>query len=171
MARPHPSPKDHPEPDGAASEAGLRLDLFGALVTFQVRSVETNGAYAILEMLVPTNDAPILMHVHAATETFQVLDGELEFLTIRDDHPVTFRAATADIVHIPSNVPHGFRSISASPAMCQIVVAPGSMEGYFLELGTPTPKTTPSDTPMTPQVMRRLAEVGRKYGVEFYDTD
>jgi quercetin dioxygenase-like cupin family protein len=170
MARPH-SPKDHLFQDHPASEGNLRLELFGALLTFQVRSAETNGAYTIFELLLPTNDSPIVMHVHPAAETFQVLDGELEFLTMRDDHPATFRATAADIVHIPPNVPHGFRSISASPALVQVVIAPGSMEGYFLELGTPTTKTTPSDTPMTPANMRRLEEVGRKYGIRLYDPD
>jgi mannose-6-phosphate isomerase-like protein (cupin superfamily) len=164
-------PKDQPEPDPVASEGSLILDLFGTLVTFQVRSAETNGAYAILEMALPADDAPLRMHVHPAAETFQILEGELEFHIRRDGQAVSFRATAADMVHVPPDVPHGFRNMSKSPATCQIVIAPGSMEGYFLELGTPTANVRPQAARTEPQELQRLLEVGRKYGVELVDPE
>jgi quercetin dioxygenase-like cupin family protein len=174
------SSQDHPEHSPHTSESGLILDIFGTLVTFQVRSAETGGAYAILEMVLPVDDAPLRMHLHAAAETFQILDGELEFHTMRHGHPTTFQATAADIVHMPPNVPHGFRNIADSPSTCQIVISPGSMEGYFLELGTPPAppakdqlkdqlKGQLANAPAKPPDARRLAEVGRKYGIAFFD--
>lgn len=171
MARIAPSAKDQPEPAPVASQSTLTLDLFGTLVKFQVRSAETNGAYAILEMTVPADDPPARMHVHAAAETFQVLDGELEFHAQRDGHSVTFHAAAADIVHMPPNIPHSFRNISKSPAACQIVIAPGSMEGYFLELGTPTANVRPGAKPIRPHDLQHLLDVSRKYGIEFVNSE
>ena len=55
------SSQDHPEHSPHPSESGLVLDLFGTQVTFQVRSAETGGAYAILEMVLPVDDAPLSM--------------------------------------------------------------------------------------------------------------
>ena len=85
--------------------------------------------------------------------------------------PTTFHATAADIVHMPPNVPHGFRNISDSPSTCQVVMAPGSMEGYFLELGTAAAKDLAPDSPSKPEDTRRLAEVGRKYGITSFDSD
>lgn len=167
MARTVPPQNDQPEPDPGTSDSGFTLDIFGTLVTFQIRSAETNGAYSILEMTLPNDTSPPRMHLHSASETFQILDGELEFHTIRNGHPATFSAAVGDIVHMPPHVPHGFRNISKSPAKCQIIIAPGSMEGYFLELGTPTVSTRPKAKPMTSQNTHHLLEIAAKYGIEF----
>ena len=163
MAPPH----DHPEHDLVTPEPSLTLDLFGSLITFQVRSAETDGAYAVLETVVPAGRAKIQMHVHAASETFQILDGEFEFHAIRDGKTAVFRAAAGDMVHMPPNVPHGFRNVSKQASSFQTVIAPGSMEGYFLELGMPTAETHPSK--LSSPDAKLLAEVGERYGVELFE--
>jgi len=168
MSRTPSSPEDQPVPDHATPERNLILDIFGTLVTFQVRSTETDGAYSILEMVVPAGRTKPQMHVHAATETFQILEGEFEFRAIRDDHTDVFRAASADIVHIPPNVPHCFRNVAKTASSMQVVIAPGLMEGYFLELGMPTAEGVP--VAREPD-MKLVAAVGRKYGIELGDPE
>jgi mannose-6-phosphate isomerase-like protein (cupin superfamily) len=158
------SPESNP-PERKADDR-LTFDLFGTLVTLQVRSEETDGAYAILEMAVPPGGGPFRMHAHAASETFQVLEGGLEFRTLRDDQPVIIHAEASDIVHIPPHMPHVFRNISGRPASCQIVIAPGSMEGYFLEFGTPVSGDAPTGPPKEPPTTQQFIEIGRKYGVK-----
>lgn len=167
MSLTSPGPPEH---DPVAPESTLTLDIFGSLVTFQVRSAETDGAYAILETVVPPGRSKLQMHVHAASETFQILDGELEFQSIRDGQASVFRAAAGDMVHIPPNVPHAYRNVARTASSFQTVIAPGSMEGYFLELGMPTAHTEPHAKP-TPPDMKLLIEVGLKYGVELLDSD
>ena len=164
-----PTSPGQPEHNPATSEGNLTLDVFGSLVTFQVRSVETDGAYAVLEVVVPPGRAKLQMHAHAAPETFQVLDGEFEFHAVRDGKTSVFRAAAGDMVHIPPNVPHGLRNVSKSIASFQATIAPGSMEGYFLELGMPTASTRPTK-PTLPD-MKLLNEVGQRYGVELLDEE
>lgn len=164
-------PRDrHPEHAPASDEPSLTLDLFGSLVTFQVRSDETDGAYAILEVAVPAGPAKPQMHVHAASETFQILDGEFEFYAIREGQTSTFRASAGDMVHMPPNAPHSYRNVAKSASSFQAVIAPGSMEGYFLELGMPTANTEPSAKPGQPD-SKFLIETGRKYGVELVDSE
>lgn len=170
MARTEPSPEDQPEPD-PAPEGPLTLDLFGTLVTFQVRSADTEGAYAILEMVVPPGRATPLMHVHAASETFQILEGEFEFHVSHDGPTKVFRASPGDMAHIPPNVPHAFRNVAKSASSLQVVMAPGSMEGYFLELGTLTVNTRTQLKPAKPPDKKLLNEIGQKYGIELLDTD
>lgn len=159
MATPH----DHPEHDLVTPEPGLTLDLFGSLITFQVRSAETEGAYAVLETVVPPGRAKMLMHAHGAAETFQILDGEFEFHAVRDGKAVSFRATAGDMVHMPPNVPHGYRNVLKEVSSFQTVISPGSMEGYYLELGMPTAATQPT-RPGQPD-MKLLAEVGERYGI------
>ena len=177
MARTETSPEDRPDqpdqpgPDPSSSETSLTLDFFGTLVTFQVRSVETEGAYAIFEMVVPPGRTAPQMHVHAAAETFQILEGEFEFRVSHDGPAKIFHAFPGDMAHIPPNVPHGFRNVSKSASSVQIVIAPGSMEGYFLELGTLTTNTRTQIKSPKPPDKKRLAEIGEKYGIEILDTD
>lgn len=163
MAPPH----DHPEHDLVTPEPSLTLDLFGSLLTFQVRSAETDGAYAVFETVVPPGRAKVLMHAHGAAETFQILDGEFEFHAVRDGEAVVFVAAAGDMVHMPPNVPHGYRNVAKTASRFQTVIAPGSMEGYFLELGMPTGATEPTK-PGQPD-LKVLAEVGKRYGVELLE--
>ncbi|GGA68853.1 hypothetical protein GCM10011507_20410 [Edaphobacter acidisoli] len=163
MATPH----DHAEHEPVTPESSLTLDLFGSLITFQVRSAETEGAYAILEAAVPPGRAKVLMHSHAAAETFQILDGEFEFHAVRDGQVSVFRASAGDMVHMPPNVPHGYRNVAKEVSSFQTVVAPGSMEGYFLELGMPTAATRPTK-PTAPD-LELLGTVGEKYGVALYE--
>lgn len=163
MAPPH----DHPEHDAVTPDPSLTLDLFGSLITFQVRSAETDGAYAVLETVVPVGRTKVLMHVHAAAETFQILDGEFEFHAVRDGKAVAFRATAGDMVHMPPGVPHGYRNVAKSASSFQTVIAPGSMEGYFLELGMPTAADRPT-RPGHPD-LKLLAEVGERYGVSLLD--
>ena len=144
------------------------LDIFGTMVTFQVRSAETNGAYSILEMMVPPGRTEPWMHVHAAAETFQILEGEFEFRAIRNEHTDVFRAASADMVHIPPNVPHCFRNVAKTASSLQVVIAPGLMEGYFLELGVPTAGGLA--VAREPD-MKQVVAVGHKYGIELGDSE
>jgi quercetin dioxygenase-like cupin family protein len=159
-----PSVKDQHGHDHISPEV-LTMDIFGTQVTFQVRSAETNGAYAILEMVVPVGGGWPRMHTHKSVETFQILEGKLEFTARRDGELVTFTASAGDIVHLPPEVPHAFSNISPSPASCQIVIAPGSMEGYFLDLGTPVD----DDEPQMHKALddQTLSVINRKYGVKF----
>lgn len=164
-----PTSPGQPEHTPANPEGNLTLDVFGSLVTFQVRSVETDGAYAVIETIVPPGRAKLQMHVHAAPETFQVLDGEFEFHAVRDGKTTVFRASAGDMVHIPPHVPHGLRNVSKTASSVQTTIAPGSMEGYFLELGMPTASTHP--TKHTPPDTKLLHEVGQRYGVELLDEE
>lgn len=164
-----PTSPGQPEHNPNPPEGNLTLDVFGALVTFQVRSAETDGAYAVLETVVPPGRVKLQMHTHASPETFQVLDGEFEFHAIRDGKTAVFRATSGDIVHIPPHVPHGLRNVSKTASSIQTTIAPGSMEGYFLELGMPTANTQPT-RPVPPDA-KLLNEVGQRYGVEPFDAE
>lgn len=170
MAPTEPYP-DQPEPDPVASQTSLTLDIFGTLVTFQVRSTETDGAYAILETVVPPGRTKPQLHAHPAAETFQILEGEFEFQTTREGRTTAFRATAGDMVHIPPNVPHAYRNVAKSPSSFQTVIAPGAMEGYFLELGMPTTNNRPPTKPAHPPDMKLIAEIGRQYGIELIDPE
>jgi quercetin dioxygenase-like cupin family protein len=146
---------------------GAKREFFGGLIEFKVRGSDTDGAYAVLELQLPANSGPPRMHVHPTIETFQLLEGEYEFRTVRDGQPVSFRAKSGDTVHVPGGVPHTFKNVGTTPARCHIILAPAAMEGYFDELSTPATRgVTLAARPGPPDVQHFIA-VGHKYGVEF----
>jgi quercetin dioxygenase-like cupin family protein len=149
------------------ADDGSRADLQGTLVTFKVRSEDTGGAYAVVEIMVPPNSGPPKMHTHPALETFQLLDGEFEFRTIQDGEPMTISAIAPAIVHVPSGTPHTFKNVGSRPARCQIILSPGSMEGYFTELSKPVTGNIDMNARKGPPDVQHFIAVGRKYGVAF----
>jgi quercetin dioxygenase-like cupin family protein len=146
---------------------GAKREFFGGLIEFKVRGADTAGAYAVLELQLPANSGPPKMHVHDAFETFQLLEGDYEFRTVRDGRPVTFRAKGGDTVHVPGGVPHTFKNIGTAPARCQIILAPAAIEGYFDELSTPAARGATVAARSGPPDVQHFIAVGRKYGVEF----
>ena len=146
---------------------GEKREFFGGLIEFKVRGADTDGAYAVLELQLPANSGPPKMHVHPALETFQLLEGEYEFRTVRDGRPVTFRAKGGDTVHVPGGVPHTFKNVGTSPARCTIILAPAAIEGYFDELSTPATRNVTLAARSRPPDVQHFVAVGRKYGVEF----
>ncbi len=146
---------------------GAKREFFGGLIEFKVRGADTDGAYAVLELQLPANSGPPRMHVHSALETFQLIEGEYEFRTVRDGRPVSFRAKGGDTVHVPGGVPHTFKNVGTTPARCQIILAPAAIEGYFNELSTPAARGVTLAARSGPPDVQHFIAVGHKYGVEF----
>jgi mannose-6-phosphate isomerase-like protein (cupin superfamily) len=117
-----------------AAGEGRAVWVLGDLYTFKLNSEDTNGEFAIWECVSPVGNAGPPLHRHLReSETFVVLEGELEFW--RDDEPV--RARPGAVVHIPKGVLHKFRNVGNDPARLLVMVSPGGFERFFMELGEP----------------------------------
>lgn len=151
----------------SANDASPRS--FGGIrVTTKVHSGETEGAYAILEFVVPPGAGAPQLHRHPAHETYQLLEGTYEFLTVRDGECFSVQASAPEIVHIPGGVWHSGRNVGTSPSRHQIVMAPGSVEELFVELSHPVSEGK-AEQPDSMVSMERFIEVGNKHGVEWLD--
>jgi len=93
----------------------------------KVSGARSRGAVEVIEYIGPATPPP---HIHREhDECFVVLEGHFDF-TI-DGKP--FPADIGDIAFVPRGTAHGFKIVPGSRAL--LIVVPGGMEGFFVELG------------------------------------
>lgn len=145
------------------------ISVVGDTYRIVVSGKQTDGAFAIIDMLVPTGGGPG-PHAHTGfDESFYVLEGEVEFKT--EDQ--NYIARKGDFVHIPKGgLVHCFKNKSEQTARLWCTVVPAGLDEFFLEAGTPVekgeflPASEPSDDEK--KVLMALAE---KYGQKLYPPD
>jgi quercetin dioxygenase-like cupin family protein len=106
----------------------------------------------ILEDVSPPHHGPPL-HKHAFEEFFHILSGRFIF----EVDGKTIEAQSGDFVHAPSDVPHAFQNITDQEARMLVMVRPGGIENYFVELADRM-MIDPSDT-------AALNAIGVRYGI------
>jgi len=140
---------------------GTPVWFLGNLMVVKATARSTNGAYGLLESLIPAGASPPL-HVHyREDESFWVLDGAL---TIRCGAE-TYRATAGSYVFLPRGVPHTFRVDGDAPARMLTLLTPGGGEAFFVEGGRPAERMTlaPEGRPD----LARLQKVALEFGSEF----
>jgi quercetin dioxygenase-like cupin family protein len=104
-----------------------------SLMRVHITPEDTNGAYALIEALVPSGHMPPPhIHEHDA-ESFFVLEGEITVHT--DDGAAVVRPGEA--AHVPAGTAHTICVTSAGPARAVIVTAPAGFVGYLRACGRP----------------------------------
>src|SRR3954463_9252484 len=148
-------------------EALVHLAVVGDTYTVLVSGEQTDGRFAMLDMLIPPGGGPP-PHRHNFEECFRVLAGSIE-VHLRDLPPVRLEAG--DSANIPGNAPHAFPNTADAPARLLWSVAPpatrsppggdvwaplppAGLERFFAEFGDPVPTPT-SPAPELSDVERR----------------
>ncbi len=101
-----------------------------------------------------------LLYDRHEDEAFCVLEGEVEFLLGGGTIP----AGAGTCVHVPKGTLHTFRNVGTSPSRVLGVITPGGFERFFLEAGEPATEGSPA--PEGEPDVGRIAEIGRRYGLE-----
>ncbi|MGA3131224.1 MAG: cupin domain-containing protein [Terracidiphilus sp.] len=119
-----------------------------------VKLAEETGAtpITILEDVSPPHHGPPL-HKHSFEEFFYILSGRFIF----EVDGKTFEAQTGDFAHAPSDVAHAFQNITDQEARMLVVIRPGGIENYFVELANRM-MIDPSD-------MAALNAIAVRYGI------
>jgi mannose-6-phosphate isomerase-like protein (cupin superfamily) len=118
-------------PDGLSVGNGSKSQWLqvtpGERFTIRTSSVDTNGAYLMLEVLAdPLNGVP--MHVHDNEEEhFIVVEGTLHIAN--GDRRLNATAGMA--VTIGKGVPHAWCNLSDAPVRMLAIFTPGHIEGLF----------------------------------------
>ena len=140
-----------------------RYEALGILMTFHAFPGEVSDKYCMVECVVPPGlGAPPNSHA-GETETFLVLEGELEFMVSGE----TIHAKAGYSVRIPDGAVHAFTAKGPLPARVVIINAPGQMhEGFFTELGSPVEddRTEPAAMDGPPDVAQ-VVRVAEKWGM------
>ena len=113
----------------------------------------TNGAFGLVENLMPPGFASPYHTHHLEDEAFYVLEGDMAFVC---DGDWTI-AGPGTYVFGPRNIPHGFKVLGDVPARMLLLCAPGGFDQFVVEMSEPTP---------APPDMARLMAVAAKYRVD-----
>lgn len=120
-------------------DEGEALFVLGDVVTFKITAAESDNAYFLTEIVSVPGGGPAFLHTHVPQETFWILEGEYEVYG-QDEHGEKYaiEATTGATVHVPGNVPHGFRNVGDTTGRLLAIYAPVVHQPeFFAEIGVP----------------------------------
>ena len=114
-----------------APSEGLKLSgLAGRSILLKAGSPETRGAYSILKFTAPPGSPWSTHHIHAATEAWYVLNGELPFRLGETIAP----APAGSFILAPGGMPHSQVNSGPGPAEYLVIFSPAGLEDYLARL-------------------------------------
>lgn len=150
-------------------QAGTDISVVGDTYRIVVAGEQTEGAYAIIDMLVPPGGGPG-PHAHAQIqEAFYVIEGEV---VVRSETQ-TYTAKKGAFVDIPrGGAIHSFTNESQAVAHLLCVVVPAGLEKLFEEIGQPVAAGTflPRQDP-SPAQQQRMAAAAKRHDQELFPPD
>ncbi len=120
-------------------DEGKALFVLGDVVTFKMTAAESDNAYFITEIKSVPGGGPAFLHTHVPQETFFILEGDYEVYGQDDSgEKYTIAAPAGALVHVPGNVPHGFRNVGNTEGKLLAIYAPTTHQpDFFEEIGVP----------------------------------
>src|SRR6266705_1952892 len=134
----------------------------GGLAVLRATGDQTEGRYAVLELLAPKGFAsPLHMH-RKEDELFVVLSGEVR---VQHGEAVT-EAVAGSVIYGPRGVAHAFH-VDSAEARLLLLFGPAGVEGFFRECGKPARSLglPPSDEQFPDR--QALMEIAGRYHQEF----
>ena len=129
---------------------------FLGLPTILIATAQTtNGAFGLVENLMPPGFASPYHTHHLEDEAFYVLEGNMAFVC---DGRWTL-AGPGTYVFGPRNIPHGFKVIGDAPARLLLLCAPGGFEQFVSDMSEPAPAAPD---------MAKLMAVAAKYQIDIH---
>jgi len=118
---------------------GEAMFVLGDVVTFKITAEESENAYFLTEIASPPGGGPAFLHTHVPMESFWILEGEYEVYGQEDDgEKYIIEAPPGSTVHVPGNVPHGFKNAGEGPGRLLALYAPVVHQPeFFKEIGVP----------------------------------
>ncbi len=120
-------------------DEGEALFVIGDVVTIKLNGEDADDAYFLTEIRSLPGGGPAFLHTHVPQETFWILEGEYEVYgqdTNGDKYVIEAPAGTT--VHVPGNVPHGFRNVGENNGRLLALYAPVVHQTeFFREIGVP----------------------------------
>jgi mannose-6-phosphate isomerase-like protein (cupin superfamily) len=143
-----------------SSGEGTPIWFLNSLAVIKATAANTDGAYGLLESLVPPGFSPPMHVHHREDESFWVLEGEFTFRC--GDRSV--RGTPGSFFCLPRGVPHSFVVESDTPGRLLTLLTPGGGEQFFIEMGRPAERAElPTAAPLDRE---RLARVAGQFGME-----
>ncbi len=136
----------------------------GDTYTFLATTAETEGAYFVLEGLVPPDAGPPPHIHHDQVETFYIVEGQLEVML---DGQVR-GAKAGDFLHVSKGSPHSFLNRSQTVAKIVATFVPaGNAERFFREAMDETTDRNATPPTLDDAMIQRFLAAAERNGVEF----
>jgi len=149
--------------------AGQHISIVGDTYRLLLTGKETEGAFAVIDMLIPPGGGPG-PHAHSGfQEFFYVLEGEI---TVRFESGA-YTARKGSTVSIPKGgAVHSFKNESGAEAHVLCMVSPSGLEEFFKEAGEPVKHGEFLPLPVMDEAWRhKMASLAKKYGQELFPPD
>ena len=135
----------------------------GHLMTFLATGEDTQGQFALIELVARRGNVPPPHIHHREDETFYVLEGELTVSV----GGRTIKATPGTMVFLPRDVVHSF-TINSDQARVLVLLTPAGAEGYFQECSVPAPAMMLPPAVETPYgEIQKMVAVAQRFGIEF----
>jgi quercetin dioxygenase-like cupin family protein len=136
-----------------SSDGGKQVNVLGIPIVIRIHGRDTGGVLSVVESHdLPGGGPP--PHIHQREdETFQVLEGEYEFMC----DGKTFTAKKGATIFAPRGVPHTYRNLGKTAGRLMVTLTPAGFEKFFEEVGALTPQQ---------QEIPRVIEIAKKFGLE-----
>jgi mannose-6-phosphate isomerase-like protein (cupin superfamily) len=155
---------NHREGVHTVSKTGRAFWGPGDMYTFLITGEQSDGAFFVMEALVPPGGGPP-PHIHRREdETFYILDGEC---SIRVGKKI-LAASSGDFISIPRDTLHCFKNVGMRMMKMILTFVPAGIEKFFEEVFEPVHDRSATSPPTTKELIDRLVAAGPRYGCEFY---
>jgi quercetin dioxygenase-like cupin family protein len=140
---------------------GDSYSVAGDITTFKATSEQTDGKYALFEVVVAPQLGPP-PHIHSREdEAFYIQEGSIEFYLEQQ----TVVATPGTFLHSPKGQLHSFKNIGSAPAKMLIWATPGGLEKFFAQVGTKIENSSVPALPITQEVIERILATAPEYGI------
>jgi uncharacterized cupin superfamily protein len=130
-------------------------DIFGVKLMTLLAGSDTDGGYAIIDVVTPPMSGPPLHRHSREDESFYVLEGEFDF----ESDGKVYHAGPGGSVFLPRGEAHQFQNMGSTSGRMLSIVQPAGFEQFFAELAAATAGMKQPDQ----SVMRPIFE---KHGLE-----
>lgn len=141
-------------------DQGKTVWFLGTKMHLRAHGYQTNGAFGVIEQVLPPGFAPPVHVHHAEDEAFYLLEGKASF-TCGDE---TIDAQPGTFIFFPRNVPHWFQIQGEQPARLLQFNFPAGLENFFIEAGEIS--VASENHPVTPEKIEKMALTAPKYSLE-----
>ncbi|HEY8551717.1 MAG TPA: cupin domain-containing protein [Vicinamibacterales bacterium] len=159
MARPAQPPRNAYLVDTATLET---LDLMGAVAQFIVGPDFGDTTPFVMRGTIPPGGI-VPMHSHPDPETFCLVSGEMEALSVSDTGFEWLRLRPGDVFHVPPSARHGFRNPGHEPAV-SLITSTATIGRFFREVGVPVAPDGPPPAPPSRERVERFLRTAERYG-------
>jgi len=143
------------KPIHVLNNGGKAVNILGIPMLIRIHGCDTGGAISAVESHdLPGGGPPPHIH-HREDETFQILEGDYEFMI----GGRTILAQPGTTLFAPRGIAHTYRYLGQTPGRLMCIITASGLEGFFEELGAMSPQQQ--------QDIPRVLEIGHKYGLEF----